>query len=128
MLTKYYDTMLTNTRDLIDPFKILDDAYFAPLQKKSTLSSVYRVNTTETGLDLSIDLPGLKAKDLTVQTAGRDVKIAGKVRGEEFKHTYRLSKDYTPDDVEAVLEDGVLTLRFQKAQQASLKTVEVKVK
>jgi len=128
MLTKYYDTMLTNTRDLFDPFRMLDDAYFAPLNKRSTLSSAYRVNKTETGLELSIDLPGLKSKDLSVQTSGRDVKISGKIRDEEFKYTYRLAKDYTTDVVDATLEDGVLTLAFQKAQQVSSKTVEVKVK
>lgn len=125
MLTKYYDTMLTNTRDIFDPFKILDEAYLVPLQKRSTLSN-YRVNVINEDLELSIDLPGLKAKDLTVQTSGRDVKIMGKVRGEDLKYTYRISKDYDPASADALLEDGVLTLKFQRLQQAPTKTVHVK--
>lgn len=128
MLTKYHDTMLTKTRDLFDPFHILNELSLSPLYERSTLSSAYRVNTTENGLELSLDLPGVKQKDLTVQTVDRLVKVSGKIRGEEFKYSYRISKDYDVEDVDATLEDGVLLLKFQKYKQATAKTVDVKVK
>lgn len=130
MLTKYdYDTMLTNSRNLIDIFKVFDNSLHGTNSVKyTTTSSAYRVNTTENELELSIDVPGLKAKDLSVQTLGKEVKIGGKIRGEEFKYSYQLSKDFDPDTVDATLEDGVLTLKFQKLKQALFKTVDVKVK
>jgi len=128
MLTKYHDTMLTKTRDLFDPFHILDDLNLAPFYERSITSSAYRVNTTENGLELQLDLPGLKSKDLTVQTVDRLIKVSGKIRGEEFKYSYRISKDYNAEDVDATLEDGVLFLKFQKHKQVVAKTVDVKVK
>jgi len=130
MLTKYdYDTMLTNSRNFIDLFKIFDnDLYGSNSMKAYASSTAYRVNTTENELDLSIDVPGLKAKDLSVQTFGRDIKISGKIRGENFKYSYQLSKDFDPDTVDASLEDGVLTLKFHKLKQPPSKVVEVKIK
>lgn len=126
MLTKYHDTMLTKTRDLFDPFHIFSE--LTPFYERSMLSSAYRVNTTENGLELSLDLPGVKQKDLTVQTTDRLVKVSGKIRDEEFKYSYRIAKDYDVEDVDATLEDGVLLLKFQKHKQVAAKTVDVKVK
>lgn len=131
MLAKYYDSMLnTSTRDLLDPFKIFDDIYSTTLSNHTniTKSSLYRVNTTEDGMTLSLDIPGVKSKDLSVQVTGRDVKVTGKLRGDEFKQLYRISKDYDPDTVDAQLEDGVLTLSFKKISSAVTKNIEVKVK
>ena len=109
MLTKYYDTML-KPFDTLDALRMFDDIYTPSwgLKPRSSASS-YRVNTTDTGLELSLDIPGVKSKDLSVQVTGRLLTVSGKVRGEDFKHTYRLSKDYDTDTVDATLEDGVLT-------------------
>jgi HSP20 family protein len=122
MLAKYYDSMLKPE---------LFDAFFYGLptsQSRSLFSSDYRVETKEEGLTLSIDLPGVKSKDLTVQATGREVKIEGKVRGEDFKYTYRVSKDYDPETVDATLEDGVLTLLFKKTRNNNTKTIDIKLK
>ena len=91
-------------------------------------NSAYRVEMTEEGVILSIDLPGVKSKDLSVQTTGHEIKISGKVRGEDFKYSYKLSKNYNPNSVDAHLEDGVLSLKFFKTNDALTKTVDVKVK
>lgn len=127
MLTKYYDTMLTKPFDALDPFRLLDDVYGSSWNLKSTSSS-YRVNATDTGLELSTDLPGVKSKDLSVQVTGRTVTISGKLRGQDFKNSYRVSKDYDVETAAASLEDGVLTLTFEKAADAQPRTIEIDVK
>ena len=128
MLNKYYDSML-KTHDIFDTFRILDDFYTSPLASKArTLTNtVYRVETKDDRLTLSIDLPGVKSKDLTVQTTGRELKVSGKLRGEDFKYHYTLSKDYNPEAASACLEDGVLTLTFEKVTSTVTRTIEVKV-
>jgi HSP20 family molecular chaperone IbpA len=128
MLTKYYDSMLKPSVDLFDPFRVFDDIYFASKPRTYTQSSAYRTETTEDGMNLSVDLPGVKSTDLTVHATGRDVKITGKLRGEEFSHTYRVSKDYDVENPDAVLEDGVLTIRFKKSSSAKTKVIEVRSK
>lgn len=128
MLTKYYDTML-KPFDTLDALRMFDDIYTPSwgLKPRSSASS-YRVNTTDTGLELSLDLPGVKSRDLSVQVSGRNVSISGKLRGEEFTHTYAVAKAYDVEAIDAALEDGVLTLKFDRVKEASVKTVEVKVK
>ena len=122
MLTKYYDSMLKP--DLFDAFFY----GLPPVKTRSSVLNDYRVDSNSDGLQLSVDLPGVKSKDLSVQVTGRDVSITGKARGEDIKHTYRISKDYDPDTVDAVLEDGVLTLTFKKSGGLEPKTVEVRTR
>ena len=127
MLIKYYDSML-KTQDIFNAFRLFDDVTGPQAsQVRSYGSSSYRTETTDRGLNLSIDLPGVKATDLNVQVVGNDVKVSGKVRGADFDYAYRLSKDYDPDTAEAVLECGVLTLYFQKSKRDGGRRIEVKV-
>lgn len=131
MLSKYYDSMLnTSHRDFLDPFKLFDDIYSTTFlnHPSITKSSLYRVETNDDGMTLSLDVPGVKSKDLTVQVAGRDISVIGKLRGDEFKQLYRISKDYDPETIDALLEDGVLTLKICKAHESKSRTIEVKLK
>ena len=125
MLARYYDSM-PKSFDLFDPFRIFDDAYSSKWRMTST--APYRVDVIEDVLHLSVDLPGLKSKDLGVQITGREIKVSGKIRDEEFKYSYRLSKDYDPETCDAGLEDGVLTLKFSKIKSAETRTIDVKIK
>ena len=131
MLNKYYDTMM-KTPALFDTLRTLDDLYSTPFATRTTRfhtnSSTYRTEEKDNELHLSVDLPGVKAKDISVQVTGREIKVAGKLRGEDFKYTYSLSRDYDPDVVTATHEDGVLTLTFGKTITAKTKTVEIKTK
>lgn len=130
MLNKYYDSML-KTPTLFDTLRTLEDLYSTPYTTRTrvyTNSSVYRTEEKDNELHLSIDLPGVKGKDISVQATGREIKVTGKLRGEDFKYSYVLSKDYDPETVTATHEDGVLTLTFGKTATAKTKTVEIKVK
>lgn len=125
MLSRYNDSML-KPFSTFDAFRLLDDLY-AP-SRGARLSSSYRVSDVENGLELSLDLPGVKSKDLNVQITDRVINVSGKSRGDDFKHSYRLSKEYDPETVTASLEDGVLTLGFSKVKSPPSRTIDVKVK
>lgn len=130
MLSRYSDVMKTPySYDLfaLDPFKVLD-TFRTTSDRTNTRSRSYRVEETNEGLELSVDLPGVKSKDLVVKSTGRDVKIEGKLRGEDFSYVYRISKNYDPESVCASLEDGVLSLIFKKNSDAKTRTVHVQVK
>lgn len=129
MLTKYYDSML-KPLDVFDTFRFFDDFYRSSTGSKHNASCAapYRADVTDAGLELALDLPGVKAKDLSVQVVDRSVIVSGKLRGEDFKHAYRISKDHDPASVEATLEDGVLSLRFSRTKELQARNVEVKVK
>lgn len=129
MLNIRYDSMM-KTPTLFDTLRTLEDLYSTPTTRTRvyTNSSVYRTEEKDNELHLSIDLPGVKGKDISVQATGREIKVTGKLRGENFKYSYVLSKDYDPETAAAIHEDGVLTLTFGKTETAKTKTVEIKVK
>ena len=129
MLNIRHDSML-KTPTLFDTLRTLEDLYSTPTTRTKVYinSSVYRVEEKDNELHLSIDLPGVKSKDISVQVMGREIKVTGKLRGEDFKYSYALSRDYDPDTVAATHEDGVLTLTFGKTVTAKTKTVEIIVK
>jgi len=129
MLNIRYDSSLKNP-SLFNTLRALDDLYSttSSTRTRSCTSSEYRVEEKDNELHLSIDLPGVKAKELSVQTTGRDIKVTGKLRGDDFKYSYVLSKDYDPETISAIHEDGVLTLTFGKTSASKTRTVEIKVK
>lgn len=126
MFSRYHDLMLKPFNSF-DTFRLIDDLYGQTCNLKSSSSS-YRVDSTDDGLELSLDLPGVKGKDLNVQVTDRLITVSGKLRGEDFKHSYRISKDYDPETIDAAMEDGVLTLSFNKSKDSVTRSIEVKTK
>ena len=119
-LAKYYNPFGRHTSSWFDFDTLEFDKFFG--------TKSYNVETTDMGLSLSVDLPGVKAADLSVQVEGQTVKIAGKQRGNDIKQTYQLSKQYDPESASAKLEDGVLILEFSKREEAKPKTINVQIK
>jgi HSP20 family molecular chaperone IbpA len=121
---------MLNAADIFDTFRALDEFYWSPQLRSKTFSSrsSYRAEENEKGISLSIDLPGVKSTDVSVQINDRDVKVAGKLRGADFSYSYKLSHVYDPESSTATLEDGVLTLQFAKLSASKTKTIEIKVK
>ena len=130
MMNKYYDSMLKSD-NLFQTLRILDDLCNPALttrQRYFTSTTEAKTEVKENQLHLSVDLPGVKSTDLSVQAEGRTIKIVGKRKGEEIKHSYTLSKEYDPETTSATLEDGVLTLIFVKTQAAESRKIEVKAR
>lgn len=127
MLTRYYDSAMKNYYgDILDVFKAFDESYFTP-KAYHDKSSVYRVESDDNGLTLSIDVPGVKPDDISCSVIDRQVRVAGKLRGEEFKYLYTISKNYDVNDFGATLENGVLSLNFKKVHSLA-KNVKINVK
>lgn len=121
MFTRYDSTFRSS--DFLDMFKILDDYAYPQTQG----SASHRVDQTDSGLEFSVDLPGVKPDDLSVKITERNLTIEGKSRGKNFNYTYRISKDYDPDSIKASLEHGVLTLKFIKSVNAETKNIKIQV-
>jgi HSP20 family molecular chaperone IbpA len=94
----------------------------------NTVTANYDVRENESGLTLSIDLPGTKSSDLKVETASGLIKISGKQKGKDFFYEYSLNKNYNPLTGAAKLEDGVLTLTFNKREEQKPRVHTIQVK
>jgi HSP20 family molecular chaperone IbpA len=121
MLTKYANSVFVP--DIFDGsvFRFIDDFYAREKQHS------YDVTTSENHLTLSLDLPGAKQSDLKIVAEGRNIKISGKQKGKEFKYSYCLDKQYEPENAVAKLEDGVLTIKFEKKGIEKQKSIEIKI-
>ncbi len=82
-------------------------------------------------------VPGLKAEDVNIQVLDDVVRIEGEHKKEEaeylmqelptgsFHRTLRLPAALDAEQVDAKIDDGVLTLRLPKAESAKPKKIKV---
>ena len=93
-----------------------------------TAAASFDVYENDAGLTLNLDLPGAKSSDLMVEAVSHSVKIAGKQKGKDFAYNYPLPKSYDPSTGVAKLEDGVLTMTFNKLESQKSKVYKIPVK
>ena len=86
------------------------------------------------------ELPGVDRKDVNIELVGNELTITGEIKERERKGVLRrrtrkvgrfdfrvaLPEQVDPDGIEAKLDEGVLTVRIPKAQQAQRRQVEIK--
>jgi HSP20 family protein len=89
-------------------------------------------------------VPGLDSEDLDINITGDTLTIKGESREEEeieeenyfcrerrygaFSRSLTIPVSIVPDEAEAEIEDGVLTLTLPKAEEVKPKAIEVKSK
>lgn len=138
------------TTDLLDDMvRQMDRAFDATLggwNGPALLGRAYpAVNVWEDGdrLFVEAEVPGLKLTDLDIEVVGRELSIKGErseLQGEhltyhrqergtgKFARFVTLPVDVEADRVEAVLNDGVLTITLPKAESARTRKIVVKTK
>jgi HSP20 family protein len=101
------------------------------------------VKDNNEGYEITVELPGVRADELSIQVVNDTVTIQGEIKpsAEEqvnyllrerslgrFARTLRLPETVDSTRVEASLKDGILTLSVPKAEEARPKTIKVNVK
>jgi HSP20 family protein len=89
---------------------------------------------------IEAELPGVERKDMNIDLVGNELTITGEIKEKErqgilrrrtrrigrFEYRVLLPDQVDPENVEAKLKDGVLTVRAPKSQRAQRRRVEVK--
>ena len=99
------------------------------------------LSETDGGLEVRMDVPGVKAEDVEVQMNGTTLTVTGKrseEKEEKGKTFHRMERSYgeftrsvtlpcevKEDKVEAQIRDGVLTIRLQKCDEAKTRKIKV---
>lgn len=101
------------------------------------------VRADEDAYEIKALLPGVKSDDISIQVVNETVTISGEIKNErDEKATYLLAErpggrfnrvitlpaSLDSSKAEASFEDGVLTLRVPKAEEARPKTIKINVK
>jgi HSP20 family protein len=103
-------------------------------------SPMVDIEETEDAWIVEAELPGVSKKDVNVEVRDSEVEISGEIKERErkgilrrrtrrtgqFDYRVTLPGEVDPDGVDASLEDGMLTLRIPKPEQARPRRVEVK--
>ena len=102
------------------------------------------VNVEEFGdhYEISVEMPGIKKDQITVEIEKGYLNITGKRNNEElpegatriysergqgdFKRSFRMGRNINMDSVKAELRDGILTLTIQKSAEQLKKLIEIK--
>jgi HSP20 family protein len=89
---------------------------------------------------IEAELPGVKRQDVNIELIGNELLVTGEIKERErkgairrrirrvgrFEYSVRLPEQVDSDSVDAKLDEGVLTVRVPKAQQAKRRKIEVK--
>jgi HSP20 family protein len=98
------------------------DSFFSDAFDHS--SSRVQVDSDDSSITLTLDVPGLAKEQLTIGIEGRVVRITSKDDApRSFKAAYKLGSEIDSAKSEAKLENGVLTLKLAKVAPVSRETV-----
>jgi HSP20 family protein len=117
--------------DLIHSFLADPFAAAPPVVPVPVWVPAFDIQETDDAYILEMDLPGVKPEDVNLELRdGNELRITGRYserertgtmrregrRGGDFEYDVILPGDVNADQIEATLEDGVLTVRAGKAQ------------
>lgn len=97
------------------------------------------VEETDDAYVVEIDLPGVKRDEIDIQLSDRQLTVSGEVKEKErtgilrrrtrrvgqFQYSVTLPADVDADKVSAHLDDGVLTVRVPKPEQAKPRRIPI---
>jgi HSP20 family protein len=89
---------------------------------------------------IEAEVPGVKKEDVNIELISNELMVTGEIKEREregilrkrtrrigrFEYRVRLPEQVDPDNVEAKLKDGVLSVRVPKHEQAERRRIQVK--
>lgn len=139
-------------RDLVSLREAMDQLFEESFVRPEASALVPRgvgalsVDMYETDEDVVVKtaIPGIDSEDLDISITGDTLTIKGETKSEEeveeedyicrerhygaFSRSLSIPVPVVPEDAEAEMKDGVLTLTLPKAEEVKPKAIEVKAK
>lgn len=116
------------------PFKLFNDLEreFSGFNNRALRESSLTSKQTENEWLAALEMPGVKAEDLSMEFEDGALKLTGKKKGyfdsseeTEFSRSIRLPEEVDAEKIEAKLRDGVLLLTLPKLEKAKPKKIEI---
>ncbi len=91
---------------------------------------VFDIEDNDDATTLTADLPGMTDDDIVISIAGSTLTVHGERKVKDghyvtrrrftgaFEKQFRLGEGYDPDDIQARISNGVLTITLSKAEKA----------
>ena len=111
-----------------------------PQEAKRQIRSLYNIIQEKGEVVLTLDMPGVKKEDLSISVENSELRVTGKRSEEDTSGTYLVrerrygdfSNSFTLDDtidqnnVDALLENGLLTIKLHLKEEVKPKRIEIK--
>ena len=132
---------LVSLREAMD--RLFEDSFVRPVwggeRERRLALDVY---TTPSEIVIAANVPGLKPEEVSITLEGDTLSISGEIKPPlenveylfqergygKFSRTLTINVPVEQDKAEAAFENGVLTLRLPKAEEAKPKSIKIKVK
>ena len=124
--------------------RLFDESFVGPRWVDAYAAFPVDVYTTEDEFVITAATPGLRPEDLNVEIQDGTVTISGEMKGEEvsdkanwlvqenrygkFSRSITLPTELDGAKAEAIVKNGMLTLRIPKAEAAKPKTIKIQAK
>ena len=87
----------------------------------------FEINKVENGYTLELPVPGYKPEEIEVTIEDRVLTIVGKTEKRQFTRTLVLPEEIDETNVEAVVENGMMTLALHLHPKAQPRRIPVKL-
>jgi HSP20 family protein len=124
--------------------QLFDDSFIRPSSRGAAFGLDLDVEAKKDEFIVHANVPGLKPEDLQIEIVDNTVTLRGEFKAETrneetnyllmersygaFSRTISLPTAVNSSKAEATVEQGVLTLRLPKADEAKPKTIAIKAK
>ena len=112
-----------------DPTRLFDDlmTWHPPGSEVvwSAFASPLDVQHTEDGATITVDMPGVDANDVDLTFETGTLSITGNRGQRTYKYAVTLGDAFDPDQIEAQLDKGVLTIQAHKRPEAKPRKILV---
>lgn len=87
----------------------------------------YDVTRTERGYEVDVPVPGFAANDIEVSYKDDVLTVLGKNDRRNVSRSFTVPEDVDPEQIEARVKDGMLTLSLGRRAEAQPKRIEIKI-
>jgi HSP20 family protein len=91
----------------------------------SAFSSPVSVKHSDDGATITVDMPGVDPDDLDLTFQTGTLSITGKRGGQTYRYSVELGDAIDPDQIDAQLDKGVLTVHAHKRPEAKPRKILV---
>jgi HSP20 family protein len=133
---------MLSMRDMMN--RMFDEAFFRPTAFEGEFGLALDVEAKNDEFIVRANVPGLKPEDLNIEILDNTVTVRGEFKDEkkdegknylmmerrygQFSRSVTLPAPVVANKAEATVENGILTLRLPKADEAKPKAITVKAK
>ncbi len=88
---------------------------------------VLGVKEMEKEYTVDLELPGYAKEEINVEMDGNVIMVSSDLKDKEFCRSIEVSEDVNPEEINATIDKGILTLRIPKKEVPPARKIEIKV-